>query len=216
MVSIYKDADYLAAYKQKKRILGVYWGVTLFYAVFCIAWWIYYMGLPYNDPMQTLPKVCVYVATGLFIAFSFPYLGIKFSRVRRYFKMLTYVSEGLKNGEKNYFYCFEEKSLQKDNIDVIACIFETWSKKKQEWMDREVYFDPEMPALDFESGDYVEYIVQSNFIIQYNILEKKALEFEELEEEDEYEEEEIQVAELADESEEYEEDEEIEIIAVDK
>ena len=219
MVSIYKDADYLAVYKQKKRILGVYWGITLFYVIFCIAWWIYYMGLPYNDPMQTLPKACVYVATGLFIAFSFPYLSIKFSRVRRYFKMLTYVSEGLKNEEKNYFYCFEEKSLQKDNIDVVACIFETWNKKKQEWMDREVYFDPEMPDLEFESGDYVQYVVQSNFLIQYEILEKKALEFEELEEEDECEEEiveEVQVAELADETEEYEEDENIEVIAVDK
>ena len=215
MVSIYKDADYLAAYKQKKRVLGVYWAVTLFYAVFCIAWWIYYMGLPYKDPMQTLPKACVYVATGLFIAFSFPYLGIKFSRIRRYFKMLTYVSEGLKNEEKNYFYCFEEKSLQKDNIDVVACIFETWNKKKQEWMDREVYFDPEMPDLEFESGDYVQYVVQSNFIIQYEILEKKALEFEELEDEEEYEEE-IQVAEVADETDEYQEDEDIEVSAVEE
>ena len=86
-------------------------------------------------------------------------------------------------------------------------------------MDREVYFDPEMPDLEFESGDYVQYVVQSNFLIQYEILEKKALEFEELEEEDECEEEiveEVQVAELADETEEYEEDENIEVIAVEK
>jgi hypothetical protein len=82
-------------------------------------------------------------------------------------------------------------------------------------MDREVYFDPEMPDLEFESGDYVQYVVQSNFIIQYEILEKKALEFEELEDEEEYEEE-IQVAEVADETDEYQEDEDIEVSAVEE
>ena len=186
MTSVYNDAYYLNVYKQKQKIWWTYMGVVLFYAVFCIAWLVYYISLPYNDPMQTLPKVCVYVASVLFVCFSFPFMGIKFSRVRRYYKMLTYVSEGLKNEEKNYFYCFDEKSLQKDNIDVIACVFETWNKKKSEWMERETYFDPEMPLPDFESGDYVKYVVQSNFIIQYEILQRHALEFEEVD--DEYEE----------------------------
>ena len=98
--------------------------------------------------------------------------------------MLTYVSTGLKHEETNYFYCFDKKSLQKDNIDVEACVFETWSKKKCEWMEREAYFDPEMPLPPFESGDYVRYITQSNFVIQYEILQKKALEFEEVDDEE--------------------------------
>ena len=55
-------------------------------------------------------------------------------------------------------------------------------------MEREAYFDPEKPLPEFESGDYVHYIVQSNFIVQYEILQKKALEFEEVEEDEEYEE----------------------------
>ena len=182
MVSVYTDADFLATYKQKQRVWWVFMGVTLFYLAFCIAWLVYYISLPYNDPMQALPKWNVWIGSVLYVVFLFPFMGIKFSRVRKYYKMLTYVSSGLKNEEKNYFYCFEEKSLQKDNIDVIACVFETWSKKKCEWMEREAYFDPEMPLPPFESGDYVHYIVQSNFVIQYEILQKKALEFEEVEE----------------------------------
>ena len=35
---------------------------------------------------------------------------------------------------------------------------------------------------EFESGDYVQYITQSNFIVQYRILQKQALEFEEVDE----------------------------------
>lgn len=190
MTTVYNDADYLAVYKQKQKIYALFWAVTAVYAAFCIAWWIYYMSLPYNDPMQVLPKTCVYVASVLYVVFSFPYLAIKGSRCRRYFKMLTYVSDGLKNEEKNYFFSFQKKSLQKDNIDVSGCVFETWSKKKQEWLDREAYWDNEKPLPELESGDLVRYIVQSNFIVQYEILEKHALEFEEVDEDEEYEDEE--------------------------
>ena len=75
--------------------------------------------------------------------------------------------------------------MQKDNIDVIGCVFETWNKKKCEWMDREAYFDLEKPLPNFDSGDYVQYITQSNFIVQYRILQKQALEFEEVDEDGE-------------------------------
>ncbi len=157
-------------------------GVTLFYAAFCLGWLIYYTTLPYKSPDANLPKWSVYIASALYVVFLFPFMGIKYSRVKKYFKMLSYVSTGLKNEETNYFYCFDKPTLQKDNIDVNSCVFEMWSKKKQEWMEREAYYDPEKPLPPFESGDHVRYIVQSNFVIQYEILQKKALEFEEVEE----------------------------------
>lgn len=183
MVSVYTDADYLSAYKQKQRIFWTGLGISIAYVLFCVGWLIYYITLPYKDPMQALPKTCVYVMTALYIAFIFPFFAIKFSRANRYYKMLGYVCEGIKVEECNYFYCFREKSLQKENIDVISCIFETWSKKKQEWMEREVYFDVEKPLPDFGEGDLVRYIAQSNFIVQYEILERHAYEFEECDEE---------------------------------
>ncbi len=187
MTSVYTDADYLAVYKQKKKIFGVFWAVTAAYAAFCIAWWIFHMGLPYADPKQSLVKVCIYLASVVYVIFAYLYLSIKGSRIKRYFKLMGYLSEGMKYEEKNYFYVFEKKTLQKDNIDVWGCIFETWNKKKQEWMDREAYWDNEKPLPELESGDYVKYIVQSNIIVQYEILEKHALEFEEVDEDGEYE-----------------------------
>ncbi|MBQ8309255.1 MAG: hypothetical protein IJX96_05420 [Clostridia bacterium] len=192
MISVYTDADYLSACKQKQRIFYVFMGITLAYLAFCIGWLIYHMSLPYADSRQTLPRVLVYVVSAVYIALIFPFMAIKYSRVRRYCKMLGYVSEGLKIEEKNYFYSFREKSLQKDNIDVVGCVFETWSKKKQEWLEREAYFDPEKPLPEFESGDLVKYITQSNFIVQYEIVERHALEFEEEEDDEEYEEENVE------------------------
>lgn len=184
MTTVYNDNDFNKVIAQKKRILSVFWGVTVGYLVFCIAWLLYYVSLPYADPMQTLPKVCVYIASALYVVFAFPFMGIKFHRIRRYYKMMYYLSEGLKNVEENYFVCFESEDLQKDYVDATSCIFKTWSKKKSEWMEREAYFDNEKPLPDFQRGDLVRYVVQSNFIVQYEILEQSALE----EEEEEYEE----------------------------
>ena len=184
MTSVYTDADFLAIYKQRRNVLRVFWAITLCYATFCIAWLTYYISLPYNHSMQILPKMMVYVVSVIYVIVLFPLMGIKFSRLRRYYKALSSFSIGMKNVEKNYFYCFEEHNLQKDNIDVNYCIFETWNKKKHEWMEREAYFDCEKPLPEFGSGDYVQYIVQSNFIVQYRILERGVYKFEEVSEED--------------------------------
>ncbi len=185
MISVYTDADYLAAYKQKKRVFAWFMIVTMAYLAVCIAMLVYHISLPYASKLDAIPKAVAFVASAAYVVFVFPYMSIKFSRVRRYTKMLFYVSEGMKMEESNYFYTFRTKNLQKDHIDVIACVFETWSKKRQEWLEREVYFDVEKPAPEFESGDYVRYISQSNFLIQYEILEKHAYEFSEYEEVDE-------------------------------
>ena len=192
MISVYSDADYLSAYQQKRRIFYGFLLVTLIYLAFGAIMVIYQTTLPYADEGQALPRTLTYVASIAYIVFAFPYLSIKYSRCRRYCRMLNHVSESIKMEEENYFYCFKEKSKQQDNIDVVGCVFETWSKKKQEWLEREAYFDVEKPLPKIDSGDLVEYITQSNFIIQYNIVEKQALEFEEYEEEYEDESEETQ------------------------
>jgi len=41
---------------------------------------------------------------------------------------------------------------------------------------------------DFGSGDHVLYVTQSNFILQYDVLERGVFEFEEVDDEEEYEE----------------------------
>lgn len=184
MTTIYNDGDFNKIRTQKQRAFQVFLGVTAAYLAFCIGWLIYYVSLPYADPMQTLPKVCVYVASALYVIFVFPFMGIKYHRIRRYYKMIYYLSEGLKNAEENYFVGFERKELQKDYVDVISCVFKTWNRKKSEWMKREAYLDSEKPLPDFRKGDLVKYIVQSNFIVQYEIVERGALQEDESAEED--------------------------------
>ncbi|MBO5335338.1 MAG: hypothetical protein J6A87_05110, partial [Clostridia bacterium] len=118
-------------------------------------------------------------------------------RVNRYYKLLYTISEGIKNEETCYFAFFAEKDLQKEYVDVVSCVFKTWNKKKQEWMEREVYHDVEKEWPDLEQGDLVRYAVQSNFLVSYEVLERKALTAEELgEDDDDYADEEIEEQDL--------------------
>lgn len=178
--TVYNDADFMSAVAQRKKILGVFFAVTFAYVAFCVGWMIYFISLPYSDPMQALPKWMIWVATALYVIFLFPYMGIKYHRVNRYYRLLYTISEGIKNEEKCYFAYFAEKDLQKECVDVISCVFKTWNKKKQEWMEREVYFDVEKEWPDLEQGDFVHYVVQSNFLIRYEVLQRQALTAEEL------------------------------------
>jgi hypothetical protein len=180
--SVYNDADFLSVYKQKRMLWSIFVCISLLYLGFCIGWLVYFIGLPYKHEMQYLPKLCVFVATAIYVIFCYLFLGIKYSRVRRYYKTMYFMSLGLKSVEKNYFYCFDEKVLQKETIDVHSCIFEVWDRKHKEWLEREVYCDPEKPLPPFEEGDEILYVTQSSYLLQYEIKQKNAVEFEEVEE----------------------------------
>lgn len=195
-VTVYKDADLLAAYKQKNKTLLVFWGITLVYLAVCIAMVVFHTSLPYASDLDVIPQAVTYVLSAVYVIIVFPFMVIKYHRVKKYLAMLTFLSKGLKMMETNYFYTFREQKLQKDNIDVLSCVFATWSKKKEEWMEREIYADIEKPTPDIDSGDLVRYITQSNILVQYEVLQKHAYEFYEEDDED-YEDEETPTEETA-------------------
>lgn len=180
MERVFNDEDFNAIVDQRKRVLRVFYIVLGAYLVLAAASLIYYTSLPYKDKMQSLPKAAMFISTALFVVFLFLYMGIKYHRVNKYYKMMYYLSEGMKNVEENYFVGFELNDLQKDGVDAISCVFKTWSRKKKEWMRREAYWDAEKPLPPFKTGDYVLYVVQSNFVVAYEILKRGGDVFEDM------------------------------------
>lgn len=185
LITVYSDADLLSAYKQKNRTLGVFWGITAVYALTCIAMLIYHISLPYASKLAVIPKTITSVLSAVYVVFMFPFMSIKYSRVNKYLKMLSLLSMGLKMTETEYFYTFREKTLQKDNIDVLSCVFATWNKKKEEWLEREIYADTEKAQPAFGGGDLVRYVTQGNILVQYEILQRHAYDFYEEDDEEE-------------------------------
>lgn len=172
MTKFYFENDLNSVYIQRKKILTIFLVMVAVYLIYCVAWLLFYFSLPYKDPKQNVVKAAVYVVSAIFVVFSFLFMGIKFSRVNKYYKMISDLSNGIKYKEENYFVCFAKHSLQKNSVDVVSCVFKTWNKKKKEWMEREIYIDCEKELPDFETGDYIRYITQANFLIGYDIIKK--------------------------------------------
>lgn len=124
---------------------------------------------PYEDPMQPVPIWIVCVASCVFVIFSYIFLGIKFQRARKYYKIVSYLSVGMKQVNNSTFLRYEEPEL-KDSVDYYVLIMSEWSKKKSEYMDRKIYCDKEKPRPEFASGDAVCYLTQGNVMVEYEVV----------------------------------------------
>ncbi len=165
---IYNDGDLLASYTQKQKIYRLYLAIAILYGLICVSCLIYYISLPFEDPMQAVPKWIVWVLSCIFIIFTYIYMGIKFHRARRYYKLISYFSVGMKQVNNSIFLRYEEPEL-KDGVDFYVLTMSEWSSKKSEYMDRKIYCDKEKPRPEFERGDIVCYLTQGNLLLEYEV-----------------------------------------------
>ena len=165
---VFEDKDLIASFKQQRAIFRVFWAITFLFVVLCVVSVIYYRSLPFEDPKQIYPKIFLCVISCIYVIFSYIFLGIKYHRARKYYKLIAYLSVGVKQVNRSVFLRFDEPEL-KDGIDFYVLIMSEWNKKKSEYMDRKIYFDKEKPCPEFQSGDQVCYLMQGNVIVEYEV-----------------------------------------------
>lgn len=169
MTKLYTDADLWDAYRQRRRILGWFFGVTGLYFAGFLALLIYYIMLPYEDPNQTWVIAVACVWTALYIIFLFPYMGICFKRSNAYCKMLRFISVGLKEYSVAPFAGIEDWTTR-DGVDVNVALFRVRNIKRDEDMIRQIYVDGEKDFPPFEEDVPVRIISQGNLLIEYEII----------------------------------------------
>ena len=170
METIFQDQDLIAAFSQKRRLFWIYIAVAAVFAALLIGCIVWFVSLPYEDDLAYLPQLILCVGACLFIIFSYVYLGIKFQRSRKYYKMISSLSIGMKHVNNSYFLRYDEPEL-KDSVDYYVLTMCEWSKKKSEYLDRKIYCDKEKPLPAFQAGDKVRYLTHGNIMIAYEITE---------------------------------------------
>ncbi|MGN1234648.1 MAG: hypothetical protein ACI4U2_01540 [Christensenellaceae bacterium] len=171
MTTIYSDADYLAALEQKRKYFTLYMSVLAAYLVVCGVMLALFMAEPYKGSLQPLYQAIIYILTFAFVAFSFPFLGIKYRRIRKYCELQRLFSDGIKVRAQGEFFGFFE-GTQKDGVDVDLCIIRNWNERKHVYDERQFYIDREKPIPPFEEGDEVLLITEGNVLIEYEIIKK--------------------------------------------
>ncbi len=173
MIDYYKEEFLINGKKQKKRTLIVYYVVLSIYLLISVGMFLFYLTLPYKSPKITTVKLIEYPLTGIFVIFSFVYLTIKVKRVRKYCKLCTNLSTGLRETSEATFSGYKEDSQEKDGVDMKALIFSEWNKYKKGYFDRKVLVFYEEPFPVFNEGDKVRFITQGNVLISYEKISEE-------------------------------------------
>ena len=122
------EEDFEKARVQRKKTLTWYFialGVVLVASGVLIAW---YLTLPYKSPTINTVKTIHYSLLVVFLIFSFIYLGIKYKRVNKYYKLMHYMEIGLKETSTGSFFEYDETPQEKDGVDFKALVFLEWNK----------------------------------------------------------------------------------------
>ena len=168
MTKLYSDSDLWDAYMQKRRLLGWFLGVSGFFALSLLACIVWYTQLPYKASAGKWIIAVASILTALYLAFTFPYMGICFKRSRAYCKMLKYIAIGLKEHATLPFADIEDWTTR-DGVDVNVAIFQVKNVKRDELMIRQIYVDGEKDFPPFEAGQVVRLVTQGNLLIEYEI-----------------------------------------------
>lgn len=170
MTKLYSDADLWDAHMQRRKILGVFLGVTGVCLLGFIALTVLYTQLPYKDPAGPWVIAATCVLVGAYMIFAFPFMGIKFKRSNCYCKMLGFISVGLKEHSVLPFIDIEDW-VTRDGVDCNVAVFAIKNIKKEEMLRRLIYVDGEKEFPPFEAGQTVSLISQGNLLIEYEFLD---------------------------------------------
>lgn len=170
MTQFFFNSQYDQAKKQKNRTLLIYLIILGVYLFISLGLWLWFRTLPYMSKDITKIKFIHYPITAVFVIFSFIYLGIKYKRINKYFKMTRNLVTGLKETSTGSFFEYDEKLRTKDGVDFKSLVFIEWNKYKDDFYERHVLVLRDMQFPQFEENQNVKYVTQGNVLISYEIL----------------------------------------------
>ncbi len=162
--------DFLKVKKQRKLTLIAYFVVLGVYLLFS-AGMIYWMCIqPYQHPTINIVKLVHYSGTAIMVIFTVIFLGIKFKRVNKYYRMAFNLMNAKTEVSTGNFVDYDEQVQVKDGVECKALIFIEWNKYKNDFFERKVlvFYDREFPKIPENSN--VRYVTQGNVLVSYELL----------------------------------------------
>ena len=120
MIEYFTEKDFQLAKKQRKKVLGWYYGILGAFFSATLGLFLYYLTLPYNAPAISTIKTIQHVLSGLFVIFSFLYLGIVYKRTNKYFRVTRNLMEGLKETSTASFFEYKDQVILFYDSTVIS------------------------------------------------------------------------------------------------
>ena len=161
---------------QRKKVLSIYFLTLAIYLAFALIIFICYWQLPYmpsNSPEIRKLKWIFYPVTIGYIVFSLIYLSIIYGRVNKFYKLCRNMKFGLKESYVGEFLRYNDSLEFKDGVDFKSLILKEWNKYKKSYFERKVLVFYEKPFPEMQAGQIINYTVQGNVLLEYEIVNIK-------------------------------------------
>ena len=170
MTQFFLNSQFYQAKKQRRGTLLLYFIVLGVYLFISLGLFLWFRTLPYNADEITTIKLIHYPITFVFVIYSFIYLGIKYKRINKYYKLTRNLVVGLKETSTGSFFEYNESIRTKDGVDFKSLVFIEWNKFKDDFYERHVLVFKDMPFPELQENQNVRYVTQGNVLISYEIL----------------------------------------------
>ena len=170
MVQFYKVEQLHAVEKQKKKTLRFYFIMLGVYVFLSTGLFLWFLTLPYQSSDMNIIRWSEFLITSAFVVFSFLHLGIKYKRVKKFYRMLMNLETGRREATIGSFFEYDNTVMVKDGVDVKSLIFLEWNKYKSDFFERKVLVLAEMEFPKFIENQNVKYVTQGNVLVEYEIL----------------------------------------------
>ncbi len=171
MIDYYVKEDLEKVKKQRNNTLTFYLITLGIFVFLCVGFILWYLTLPYMSPTISTLKWIHYPIIGVFIIYSFIFLGVKFKRVNKFYHLVLNLETGLRETSTGSFFEYDETIQDKDGVDFKSLIFLEWNKYKKDFYERKVLVFDEREFPKFNENDNVRYVTQGNVLISYEIIE---------------------------------------------
>lgn len=170
MTTYFHEEELTSVKKQRKNCLIAYFIVLGIYIIASACTFVWYLTLSYQSPKIATVKLIEYPLTGIFVIFSFIFLGIKYKRVNKYYKLCLHLVDGIKETYTGNFFEYDETVQVKDGVDFKSLVFIEWNKYKNDFFERKVLVFNEKPFPEIPEKANVTYVTQGNVLLSYEIL----------------------------------------------
>lgn len=169
MTELYNGLEFQKEYKTKKTMFIV-WLVTLgVYLGICAFVLLIYIDMPYGTRWE--PFIISNIAlSALFWGATLFFYSTKYSRLKRYVKLLGFVQSGIKENSTGQFLRFDDEIEVKEGVEFYKMITKEWNERKQEYFERKVLVDREIKKPDIPEGSRLKYVTQGNILIKYALI----------------------------------------------
>lgn len=171
MVEFFNKQEFFDAKKQRRKVLAWYFVFLALYVIGSAVVFYWYKTLPYMSKDISKVKAVQYSITGIFVVFSFIYLGIPFKRINKYYKLMLNIMTGLKETSTGSFFEYDESIRTKDGVECKSLVFLEWNKFKKDFYERHVLIHIEREFPKLEKHENVRYVTQGNMLYSYEVIE---------------------------------------------